>query len=533
MDLPVVRSRAPRVDASGKPTSVADAFRDWASRPGSEPSLSNPVTRLVGLAAVAATTLLIASACATNPATGSHNVVLTSVKGEQDQARRVHQEIIQFYGLYEDQSVQDYVQRVGARVAAQTPISSWDFKFFVLDDDEVNAFTPGGGYVYIHRGLLNYLSSEAELAAVLGHEIGHDVARHPARTEARSVLMSVGAVAAAIASGNEAIAEMANIGATAWIQGYGRENEMEADRLGLEYAAKAGYRPEAAIALFKVLKGQESFELQRAKEESREPNIYHGVFSDHPAPDARVIQAAQTAAHISKEPAHGWLDNRDAYMQAIDGLPYGSSREQGIVRDNRFYHEGMALTVAFPRGWTVNNLRDRLLVYTKAKDALLQITTEKRPEQQSPREFLLKKLRGGAFSRGAEISVDGMEGYTLITRAGSPLDGGEGPVRWAALYRDRSVFLIGGTSRSSANGAPIDDGIILSCIQTMRHLKPAEYPLAQPYRLKIVTATSTTKIEDYVKNVPDEKFQQERLRLLNGLYPKGEPRAGDQLKTLE
>jgi predicted Zn-dependent protease len=126
-----------------------------------------------------------------------------------------------------------------------------------------------------------------------------------------------------------------------------------------------------------------------------------------------------------------------------------------------------------------------------------------------------------------------MEGYTLITRSGSPLDGGEGPVRWAALYRNKSVFLIGGASRSSANGVPIDDGIFMSSIQTMRHLKPAEYPLAQPYRLRIVTASGTTKIEDYVAAVPGEKFQKERLELLNGLYPKGEPKPGDALKVVE
>ncbi len=480
-----------------------------------------------------AAAILIVAACATNPATGGHNVVFTSVKGEQEQAKRVHQEIIQFYGLYEDQAVQDYVQSIGARVAAQTPIANWNFKFFVLDDNEVNAFTPGGGYVYIHRGLMNYLNSEAELASVLGHEIGHDVARHPARAETRGVLMSVGAVAAAIASGSEAIAQMANIGATAWMQGYGRDNEMEADRLGLEYATKAGYRPEAMAEVFKVLKGQEAFELQRAKDEGRDPNIYHGVFSDHPAPDARVIQAAQTAAHISTEPTGGWLDNREAYLSAINGLPYGSSREQGIVRDNRFYHEGMGLTVAFPRGWTVNNLRDRLLVYTKRKDALMQITVEKRPEKQSPREYLLSKLKGGSFARGADLSIDGMEGYTLVTRSGSPLDGGEGPIRWAVLYRDKSAFLIGGTSRSSANGAPVDDGIFMSSIETMRHLKPSEYPLAQPYRLKVVQATQSTKLEDYVKNVPDEKFKKEQLELLNGLYPKREPKAGDTLKVVE
>jgi predicted Zn-dependent protease len=317
------------------------------------------------------------------------------------------------------------------------------------------------------------------------------------------------------------------------MQGYGRDNEMEADRLGLEFATRAGYRPEAMVDVFKVLKGQESFELQRAKDEGREPNIYHGVFSDHPAPDARAIQAAQGAAHITTEPPGGWMDNREAYLTAINGLPYGSSREQGIVRDNRFYHEGMGLTVAFPRGWTVQNLRDRLLVYTKKKDALMQITVEKCPEKQSPREYLLSKLKGGSFARGEDFSVDGLEGYTLITRSGSPLDGGDGPVRWAVLYRDKSAFLIGGASRSSASGVPIDDGIFMGSIQTMRHLKPSEYPLAQPYRLKIVTATAATKIEDYVKNMPGEKFKKEELELLNGLYPKREPKAGDSLKVVE
>jgi predicted Zn-dependent protease len=220
-------------------------------------------------------------------------------------------------------------------------------------------------------------------------------------------------------------------------------------------------------------------------------------------------------------------------MAAINGLPYGSSREQGIVRDNRFYHEGMGLTVAFPRGWTVQNLRDRLLVYTKKKDALMQITVDKRQEKQSPREYLLSKLKGGSFTRGADLSVDAMEGYTLITKSGSPLDGGEGPVRWAALYRDKSVFLIGGASRSSVGGAPIDDGIFMGSIQTLRHLKPAEYPLAQPYRLKIVTATATTKIQDYLKAVPDERHALERLELLNGLYPKRALRTGEPLKVIE
>lgn len=484
------------------------------------------------LATVLAVIPAALSSCATNPATGGHNVVLTSTKGEQESARRIHTQVIQVYGLYEDQAVQDYVQRVGARVAANTPLASWNFKFFVLDDDSVNAFTTGGGYVYVHRGLLVYLNSEAELAAVLGHEIGHNTARHPARSQTRGVLASVLATGAAIMTGSAAIAEMADVGAEAWIQGYGRENEMEADRLGLEYATRTGYRPEAMGSVFKVFKAQERFEIDRAKDEGREPNIYHGVFSDHPAPDEREVQAAKGAANIT-EPAGGWMDNRDAYLKAIDGLPYGSSREQGIVRDNRFYHAGLGLTMAFPRGYTVENQRDRLLAYTKSKDSIMQVTLEKRPEKQSPREFLLEKLKGASFARGEELTVNDMQGYALVTRSGSPLDAGEGPVRWVALYRDKSAFLIGGASRSISAGVPVDDGVFMSCVETLRGIKPSEFPLAQPYRIKVIQASDKTRIETYAKDVPVEKYKKEELELLNGLYPNREPKPGDYLKIVE
>src|SRR4051812_42359524 len=121
----------------------------------------------LSVAFVAAFTLV---SCASNPATGGHNVVLSSTKGEIEQSRRLYEQIIRAYGLYEDQAVQDYVNSVGQKVARNSDLPGWTFHFTVLDDESVNAFTTGGGYVYIHRGLLTYLTSEAELAAVLGHE---------------------------------------------------------------------------------------------------------------------------------------------------------------------------------------------------------------------------------------------------------------------------------------------------------------------------------------------------------------------------
>ena len=490
------------------------------------------MTRPRPFLAILATAL--AAGCATNPVSGGHDVVLTSVKGEVESARRDHEQIIKAYGVYADQALQDYVNAVGQRVARESQRGgelTWHFT--VLDDGEVNAFTTGGGYVYVFRGLLPYLNSEAELAAVLGHEIGHVNARHPVKAQTRNVLASVLATGAVIATGSTALAEMADIGATMWVQGYGREQESEADQLGVQYATRTGYQPEALSESMRVLKQQESFEVDRARTEGREPQIYHGVFSDHPAPDDRVIATAKAAANIKDAPEGGWRVNHDEYLKAIDGLPYGSSKAQGIVRDNRFYHADMRITLAFPHGWTVDNERDRLLAYTHNKDAIMQLTADARPEKQAPREYLLQKLRGASLSSGRELDVNGMEGYTVVTRSGSPLDGGAGPVRWAVLYRDRSALLIGGASRSSESGTPLDDGLFLSSIQTLRDLRPAEYPLAEPYRIKIIEATAETKLDSYAKDVPREKYQKEELRLLNGIYPNGKISGGELIKIVE
>jgi predicted Zn-dependent protease len=483
---------------------------------------------------IAAALLAVAlGSCATNPVTGGKNVVFGTEKGEKESARRDYQQIIHAYGLYEDQAVQDYVNQVGQKVAKHSHLPDWEFHFTVLDDQSINAFTTGGGYVYVHRGLLTYLGSEAELAAVLGHEIGHNTARHPQRQQTRNVLASVLATGAVIATGSGAVADLANIGAGAWIQGYGRENEMEADRLGLEYATKSGYKPEAMGDVFKVFKAQEAFELNRARAEGREPNIYHGMFSDHPAPDERAVQAAEGVGHITSAPPGGWIENREQYLKAIDGIPYGTSRAQGVVRENRFYHAELGITLAFPHGWTVQNERDRIIAFTPSKDTVMQITADKRPEKKAPREFLLEKLKGASYAGGEALNSNGMEGYALITRSGSPLDNGSGPVRWIVFYRDKSAFVFAGASRSASGTTPEADRLFFSVAETMRGLKPAEFPLAEPYRIKMITADANTKLEDYAKNVPLAKYQKEELQLINGLYPNHDPKPGNLVKIVE
>jgi len=480
---------------------------------------------------LSAASVFIAS-CASNPATGGKNVVMGTMEGEKKTTQKHHQEIVKALGLYDDQATQEYVNIVGNRVARVSDLPNEEFKFFVIDDEAINAFTTGCCNVYINRGLLVNINSEAELAGVLGHEIGHITARHPARRQTRGVAASLGAMAAAILTGSNAIGQLANIGAQAWMMGYGRENEMEADRLGMKYMTKAGYDPEQIGKVFSMFQAGEKFERQRAQAEGREPRLYHGVFSSHPSPDERAVQAAKGAANIKDAPPGGWLVRHDEYLTTINGIAYGTSKAQGIVRDNRFYHADMGITVAFPKGWTVENGRDAITAFTPNRDALMRITIDRKPDKQAPREFLLSKLQGYAISKGEPItSTEGNEGYSIVTRNGSPID--NGPVRWAAVYRGQSVFITAGASRSALNGKPEVDGLIMSVAETLRGLKPAEFPLAEPYRIKVVKATDKTNMNEYAAEMPETKFKKETLELLNAMYPNKKPPPGQLFKIVE
>ncbi len=481
-----------------------------------------------------AATIAFAAGCASNPATGGKNVVLGSMDGEKKTVQKNHQEIVKALGLYDDQATQEYVNIVGQRVARVSDLPNEEFKFFVIDDEGINAFTTGCCNVYINRGLLVNINSEAELAGVLGHEVGHVTARHPARRQTRGVAASLGAMAAAILTGSNAIGQLANIGASAWMQGYGRENEMEADRLGMKYMVKAGYNPNSIGKVFNMFQAGEKFERQRAAAEGREPRLYHGVFSSHPSPDEREVQAAKGAANVKDAPAGGWIERHDEYLTMINGIAYSTSKAQGIVRDNRFYHADMGITVAFPRGWTIENQRARVLAFTPKKDALMQITIDAKPEKQAPREFLLSKLRGAPVFKGEPLTGgDGSDGYTIVTRSGSPIDNGLGPVRWAVVYRGESAFVFAGASRSAMNGVPEVDGLILSVAQTLRGLKPSEFPLAEPYRIKVVKATDKTRLSDYSADMPEDRFKKETLELINAMYPNKAPQAGQLFKVVE
>ena len=257
------------------------------------------------------------TSCAVNPVSGKKNFVMMSESQEISLGASQHKQVLKRYKPYNNAALQAYVKNIGQQLAKHSHRSNIAYKFTVVDDPSINAFALPGGYIYITTGLMAYLNSEAQLAGVLGHEIGHVTARHGVRQQSRNMATNILASVLINKVGNaQAIQQIS----TAVTRGYGRKHELESDRLGAEYLARVGYRPENMIKVVEVLKAQEDFGTFLARSEGKQPPSYHGTFSTHPSNDKRLHEVVTASRRFST--AGTRPDNERSYLNRIQGLKY-------------------------------------------------------------------------------------------------------------------------------------------------------------------------------------------------------------------
>ena len=523
-----------------------------------------PVTHHFRFAARSASGLLavlLTASCAQNPVTGKTDFVVVSEEQELRMGRAYDQQIKKESPLYDHRPVDKktgsavnppglavsapglaaYVEGIGQRLARHSHRAGLEYRFTVLDSPEVNAFALPGGFIYVTRGILAYLNSEAELAAVLGHEIGHVTARHSVRQMSAEQGANIGLTIASIfvpGLRNQAAGNLTNLAAGALLSGYGREHELEADRLGAEYLARSGYSPQAMISVIGVLKNQETFDAHLAREENRPPRAYHGLFASHPDNDTRlqevIAEAARAAATASTAgravTAVSTDGNRDAFLAHLDGTVFADNLSQGVVRNNTFRHAELGLVMQFAPEWRVQNRPDRLRATAPGGEATLEVLLETPAKGAAPQDILRRK-----------VAIDGEVDTAPVNGHPAAIANVRGAnVRVGAIFLGDAAssgavvkaFVLVGQAKTAEqfrrHAAAFD-----STFKSMRTFAAADRAAAEPLRMRIITATTATRYAELAKRSPLGRTAEAQLRLMNAQYPSGEPVTGQKLKVVE
>jgi len=478
------------------------------------------------LAALVAAPLL--SGCSTNPATGEQS--FTPFMSPQDELRvgREQDPKIreQFGGAYlENAELSAYVTRIGKKLAATSEMPHLDFHFTVLNTPDINAFALPGGYVYVTRGLIALAENEAELAGVIAHEIGHVTARHSAERYSRTVATSIGATLLGILADSRAIADLASQGANLYLKGYSRDQEFQADMLGIRYLSRAGYDT-GAMASFLAKMGQAS-RLQAEIEGSDHDPDAVDLLATHPRTVDRVEQAL-AAAQVQRVAQP--IVNRDVFLDHIDGMMFGSDPKEGLIRGREFLHEELNFRFEVPPGFRLFNKPTQVLAADQA-GARFVFDRARQSGGLQMADYLRARWAQGHQLRDLEtINVNGMEAAT----AWLPVTAGNNEsyvLRLVAIRYDpqtiyRMQFLI---PRHRTRALSED---LRRTTYSFRPLTDAERASVRPLEIKVVTVDGTDTEAALASGIPHPGYEVRFFRMINGLDGGRLPPPGTRLKTI-
>ncbi len=489
---------------------------------------------------VLATALLLGcGSVVVNPVTGQAERTVMDEPTEIAEGKKAHQQVLQETPAYANPAVQDYVNALGQRLAQQSHRNNLQWHFTVLDSPEINAFALPGGYVYVTRGIMAYLESEADLAGVMGHEIGHVTARHGAQRATSQQNAGFGVLAANILGSvlesqgfigaGQVAGQVSQTVAAGYVASYGREQELQADGLGAEYLYRNHFDPRNMVNVIKVLKDQERFAADQAKAEGRPAPTGGGWLASHPSNDQRLQTITQLAAQYKGDAAQYANDGRDRYQRAIAGLEFGDSAEQGLVRGRNFFHTGLNLAITATAGWRFQNEADRLVVVNGAGDAALVLRPVP-PKAGSAHADVIRNVLAPTQGRTEALTLNGLNA-THFSGVRQNAQGQTQSIE-ATVVTDPAgkVYLL----QSLAKDGPTlqrNRSALREVEGTFRALTAQDRIAARPWTLALVPYPKGGFAE-LAKTSPIASPEQQ-LRLINGFYSGGEPRPGQLVKVVQ
>jgi len=465
---------------------------------------------------------LDAAGCAMNPATGKSELSLVSPAQEAAMGREGYSAAVAEYGRYEDEALAAFVDSVGRRLArvSEQPDLAW--RFTVLDDPVVNAFAMPGGYIYVTRGLLAHMQSEAQLAGVLGHEIGHVTARHSARQITKQQIAGLGlGLATTLSPSFRRYGAAAEQALGLLMLKYGRDDEHQADELGVRYSAAAGYDPREMPGTYRT--------LQRIAD--RAGQSLPSYLSTHPDPGSRAQRTAGLAAQAVEGKTNLVVRQR-GYLEKLRNLTYGENPRYGWFEGQRFYHPVLGLEMSFPSGWQTHHTHTVLAASTNDQSGVMQITLARNATGKTPTDFLVALTTEGkvASSRGGAETIGPWPAWvgSISVPDGQ---GGQGALVAAYVRLNPEVML-----QVLGRGASPGDGLerqIVTSIRSMTQLVDPRRGMVQPVRLRIQAAASAGEFKALWPTLGTGLIAVDEAAILNGIESDEQVQKGQWLKLVD
>jgi predicted Zn-dependent protease len=469
---------------------------------------------------------LLQSGCTVNPATGRSSFTgLLSESEEQRIGRENHPKIVaEFGGAYENAAIQSYVSSLGNLLVRTSDRPDQRFTFTVLDTPIVNAFAVPGGYIYITRGLLALANNEAELTGVLAHEIGHITARHAAERYSQGTLVSIPAVVLGVLTGSNEVANLAGTAGAAYLQSYSRDQEFQADLLGVRYMSRANYDPLGMASFLSQLQAENRLDAQIAGR----PDLadQYSIMASHPRTGDRIQRAIQEAGgtRVSNP-----IVERDLYLRKIDGILYGDAPEEGFIRGRRFAHPSLRFEFTVPPGFHVRN-SSRAVLAQRADGASIVFDRAPKAYNGGMLDYLTGEWAPRLQLRDAEwIDVNGLEAATGSDRINTR--GGPADVRLVAIrFDDGAIYRFIFLTKPDLTRSLAQD--LQETTYSFRRLSRGEATQLRPQRIKIVQVRRGDSVGSLASQMAFDDYKVERFSVLNGLQSGARLESGQLVKII-
>ncbi|HEY7555824.1 MAG TPA: M48 family metalloprotease [Candidatus Binatia bacterium] len=461
------------------------------------------------------------------PATGEKRYLGYTWQQEAEIGKQVSKEVAALFGVYRDAKIARYVTEVGNRVVAtshlrrpeideqirRTPIT-----FGVLDSPIINAMALPGGYIYITRGMLAHLNNEDQLASVLAHEIGHIAARHAARQAwqqqiGQGLLLGGALLGQGFGLPAQDLLNLGSMAAQLIFLRYSRGDELEADKLGVEYSSGAGYDSRAVVGLFQT--------LNRIQE--KEGQGMPSFLATHPDPgdrSQRIRELTEAQPRAKGAPAER------QFLNAIEGLIVGEDPRQGFVEGNVFYHPDLRFRFPVPRGFKVINQPTQVIMVESQNRALLGFTSSGEKSLQAVAGKFLGQPGLRVLERGPMRS-NGFPAYVVIADAQQQNGQVVRLMAYFVEYRGGIYHFIGYTAPSAFG---VFRGAFLQTMQGFGETQDPRILNRQPVRLALQPVSRPAPSRDLIpRNLP-APFTGEDIAILNQVELNQEIAPGKILK---